>query len=87
MAEATDTSNAHRVIRNDLTVAERQAVGKNSRLNRPRTSLANWEPAADRADPVAVLSGQEQFGLRHYCPLDTRECQRVPSDSTEVLLL
>ena len=69
MAEATDTSNAHRVIRNDLTVAERQAVGKNSRLNRPRTSLANWEPAADRADPVAVLSGQETVRVEALLPL------------------
>jgi uncharacterized protein (DUF2252 family) len=40
------------------TVAERAALGKQARSRVPRSSHAEWEPAADRPDPIEVLERQ-----------------------------
>ena len=42
------------------SVEDRQARGKGSREQTPRASHAGWEPAPDRADPVALLDEQNQ---------------------------
>jgi uncharacterized protein (DUF2252 family) len=51
------------------TLEEREAAGKAARERRPRTSLANFAPAADRPDPVALLAGQEDVRVQALLPL------------------
>jgi len=51
-----------------LSVEDRKARGKGSREQTPLSSHAGWEPAADRADPVALLEEQNQ----------TRDADLVP---------
>lgn len=51
------------------TVAERAAAGRAARKVRPRSSLANYEPAADRQDPVALLASQEKVRIEQLVPL------------------
>src|SRR6204780_2292016 len=43
-----------------LTVEERVARGRAARREAPRSSHGQWEPAADRPDPVALLEEQAQ---------------------------
>jgi uncharacterized protein (DUF2252 family) len=40
------------------SVGERREAGKATRRVTPRSSFEGWEPAADRADPVALLEAQ-----------------------------
>jgi uncharacterized protein (DUF2252 family) len=40
------------------TVADRRELGRSARERAPRSTMASWEPAADRDDPVAVLERQ-----------------------------
>lgn len=42
----------------DESVADRRARGRMVRKRAPRSSAASWEPAADRADPVDLLTRQ-----------------------------
>ena len=52
------------------SVEERQTKGAVSLGPRPRTSeLAVWEPPADRADPVALLVGQETSRVQELVPV------------------
>jgi uncharacterized protein (DUF2252 family) len=51
------------------TVAEREATGKAARERRPRTSMAQFTPATDRPDPVALLAGQEGARVQALLPL------------------
>jgi uncharacterized protein (DUF2252 family) len=48
--------------------AERKARGKGARVKAPLSSHTGWQPAADRADPVALLEEQNR----------TREADLVP---------
>ncbi|MFM8352998.1 MAG: DUF2252 domain-containing protein [Actinomycetales bacterium] len=48
------------------TVAERVAAGKERRASCPRTTLARWEPAPERPDPVSII---EQQGLARVSAL------------------
>ncbi|MFM7147037.1 MAG: DUF2252 family protein [Actinomycetales bacterium] len=48
------------------TVAERVAAGKARRASCPRTTLARWEPAPERPDPVSII---EQQGLARVSAL------------------
>ena len=41
------------------TVADRRARGKDARTDTPREAHTGWEPAADRPDPVALLTEQD----------------------------
>ena len=50
-------------------MAERRAAGKAARLQAPRGSHAKWEPAPDRADPVAILRAQDATRLPEYVPI------------------
>ena len=49
--------------------AERAAAGKAARTAAPRTSHGEWEPAADRADPVELLEHQAASRVGQLVPL------------------
>jgi uncharacterized protein (DUF2252 family) len=51
------------------TVAERAAAGKAARERAPRSSHGDWEPAADRPDPVEVLERQAADRVPELVPL------------------
>ena len=51
------------------SVAEREQVGRVARQVRPRTSLAQFTPDADRPDPVVLLAGQEDVRVPALLPL------------------
>jgi uncharacterized protein (DUF2252 family) len=51
------------------TVAERAEQGKAARKARPRTSLGQWSPTADRPDPVVLLAQQEVVRIQALLPL------------------
>ncbi|HWA52947.1 MAG TPA: DUF2252 domain-containing protein [Solirubrobacterales bacterium] len=53
----------------DRTPAERAAAGKAAREAAPRSSHGEWAPAADRADPVAVLERQATSRVGQLLPL------------------
>ena len=44
-----------RVERNDRTLADRRATGRQLRNKVPRSSHAGWTPTADRPDPLSLL--------------------------------
>jgi len=50
-------------------VAERAEQGRAVRQKVPRSSHAAWEPAADRADPVAVLEAQAETRVAELVPI------------------
>jgi uncharacterized protein (DUF2252 family) len=52
-----------------LDVAERATRGKAARKKASRASLAAWDPPADRADPVALLLGQEVTRVPELVPI------------------
>src|SRR2546429_9671208 len=58
---------AHRV--HHLTVAERAARGKAARVEVPRSSHGDWEPAADRPDPIALLQQQAVTRVPELVPI------------------
>src|SRR5215469_13403373 len=51
------------------TLATRRAAGKELRTRVPRSSHANWTPAADRPDPLSLLEEQNCYRLAHLVPL------------------
>jgi uncharacterized protein (DUF2252 family) len=51
------------------TPAERAAMGKAARERAPRSSHGEWEPAADRPDPVDVLERQAADRVPELVPL------------------
>src|SRR3954463_5581948 len=52
-----------------LTSAQRSATGKAARAAVPRSSLAEWEPAPGRRDPVDVLEEQAQTRVPELVPI------------------
>jgi uncharacterized protein (DUF2252 family) len=48
---------------------ERAAAGKAARSDAPRSSHAEWAPAADRPDPVELLEGQAASRVGQLVPL------------------
>src|SRR5689334_9459311 len=50
------------------SLEQRRAKGKSAREAAPRSSHTGWKPAADRADPIALLEAQNR----------TREPDLVP---------
>ena len=40
--------------------SERAAVGREARVRAPRSSHGDWHPAADRPDPVKILTDQAE---------------------------
>ena len=51
------------------TPAERRAVGRSLREKVPRSSHAEWSPAADRPDPIDLLEEQDRSRLAQFVPL------------------
>jgi uncharacterized protein (DUF2252 family) len=51
------------------TVAERAATGRAARADVPRSVHADWAPASDRADPVALLEEQAASRVPELVPL------------------
>src|SRR3954468_23705884 len=51
------------------TPAQRSATGKAARAEVPRSSLAEWEPAPGRRDPVDVLEEQAQTRVPELVPI------------------
>ena len=52
-----------------LTVEERKERGREARKKVPRSSHADWSPAADRPDPVDVLTAQDQSRIPKLVPI------------------
>jgi uncharacterized protein (DUF2252 family) len=51
------------------TPAERAALGKRARAQTPRSSHADWAPAADRRDPVELLEEQAATRVTELVPI------------------
>jgi uncharacterized protein (DUF2252 family) len=51
------------------TVKRREAEGKDARAHTPRSSHAEWKPAKDREDPVAILEGQAESRVPELVPI------------------
>ena len=51
------------------TVEERARRGKLARANTPRQELAQWQATPGRADPVALLMGQETSRVQELVPV------------------
>lgn len=51
------------------TVAERLVAGKARRANCPRTTLARWEPAPNRPDPVSIIEQQGTARVAALLPI------------------
>jgi uncharacterized protein (DUF2252 family) len=49
--------------------SERAAAGRASRATAPRSSHADWEPAADRPDPVSLLEEQAASRVPELVPI------------------
>src|ERR1039457_5793284 len=53
----------------ELTRDERTAAGKKARKEIPRSSHAEWEPFADRPDPVELLEAQAVTRIPELVPI------------------
>ena len=53
----------------DLPVAQRAALGRAVRQGLPRWIHGDWEPAADRPDPVGLLEAQETTRVPELIPI------------------
>lgn len=51
------------------TDEERRKAGKPLRQGTPRSSHGEWEPAADRPDPIDLLQAQDEGRLQHLLPI------------------
>ncbi len=51
------------------SVKQREAKGKEARAHTPRSSHAEWKPAKDREDPVAILQGQAESRVPELVPI------------------
>lgn len=60
------------------SVQARRDRGRSARAGRPRSSLANYAPASDRADPVDVLLAQETERMAALTPLRHRRMSESP---------
>jgi uncharacterized protein (DUF2252 family) len=52
-----------------LTLAERSALGKAARAEVPRGMHGEWEPSADRPDPVGILERQAETRVVELVPI------------------
>ena len=53
----------------ELTRAERRQKGKSLRDKTPRTSHGDWQPAADRPNPLDLLQAQDEGRLQRLLPI------------------
>ncbi len=52
-----------------MEIRDREATGKGARSDAPRSAHGRWRPAADRADPIAVLEGQAASRVPELVPI------------------
>jgi uncharacterized protein (DUF2252 family) len=52
-----------------LSLAESEAAGKKARDKTPRKALGNWEPAAGRTSPVAIIKRQNKTRVPELVPI------------------
>ena len=69
MSTATAEPKAKPTRVEHLSVAERAAAGKAARAEVPRSSHGDWEPAADRPDPIALLEEQATTRVPELVPI------------------
>ncbi len=55
--------------REEKTVDERRALGREARKLAPRASHGSWSPAPDRPDPLALLRGQDDDRMADLVPI------------------
>ena len=55
--------------REEKTVDERRALGREARKVAPRASHGSWSPAPDRPDPLALLRGQDDDRMADLVPI------------------
>ena len=67
--EESETGQAKAKAVPHLTPAERAERGKAARAVAPRSELGDWEPAADRPDPVDLLEEQAESRVRELVPI------------------
>ncbi len=60
---------ARQAVRGRASVSDRMAAGKALRERVPRSSHADWSPAADRPNPLALLQAQDSTRLPELLPL------------------
>ncbi len=65
----TVSPSRQRLPSSPMDVSERAAAGKAARSEAPRSSHAEWEPPADRADPVAILERQARSRVPELVPI------------------
>ena len=64
------------------SVSERVALGKQARANTPRSTHADFDPPADRPDPVALLRSRRSRASPSWCRSATGACSCRRSPST-----
>ena len=69
MSTATAEPKAKPTRVEHLSVAERAAAGKAARAEVPRSSHGDWEPAADRRDPIELLREQAETRVPELVPI------------------
>ena len=52
-----------------LTRSERRMTGKSLRQKAPRSSHSDWQPAADRPNPLDLLQAQDEGRLQRLLPI------------------
>jgi hypothetical protein len=65
-----------------LTVDQRLARGRTARTQAPGSSHGQWEPAADRPDPVALLEKQAASRVPQLVPIRHGRMLASPLPST-----
>ena len=66
---ATAAADRREIIGPAASVSERAEAGKAARRIAPRSSHADWEPAAGRTDPIEILEGQSESRVPELVPL------------------
>jgi uncharacterized protein (DUF2252 family) len=60
------------------TSEQRRKTGTAVRRHTPRSALADWKPAADRSDPVAILIAQGKSRIQELLPVRYARMQMDP---------
>ncbi|HEY9291268.1 MAG TPA: DUF2252 domain-containing protein [Microlunatus sp.] len=58
--------------------SERYAIGRGLRQQVPRAALADWQPAADRADPISLINLSHQGRLPELIPVRVARMMASP---------
>jgi len=69
------------IDKKQLSLEERIALGKSLREEVPRSSHADWAPAAGRPDPIDLLQAQDKGRLQYLLPIKYGRMLASPSPS------